>query len=70
MVDGAAVSANLGANPSLTIAAQAERAMGLWPRFGERDERLPLGARYAAVRRSGRSESTREQSAQTLRSSS
>jgi cholesterol oxidase len=70
VVDGAAVSANLGANPSLTIAAQAERAMGLWPRFGERDERLPLGSRYAAVRRSGRSESTREQSAQTLRSSS
>jgi cholesterol oxidase len=70
VVDGAAVSANLGANPSLTIAAQAERAIGRWPRRGERDERPPLGSRYAAVRRSDRSESTREQSAQTVRSSS
>jgi cholesterol oxidase len=70
VVDGAAISANLGANPSLTIAAQAERAMSFWPRRGERDERPPLGTRYAAVRRSGRSESTREQAAQTVRSSS
>jgi cholesterol oxidase len=70
VVDGAAISANLGANPSLTIAAQAERAMSYWPRRGERDERPPLGAPYAAMRRSGRSESTREQSAQTVRSSS
>lgn len=31
VVDGAAASANLGANPSLTIAAQAERAMSFWP---------------------------------------
>lgn len=29
VVDGSAVSANIGANPSLTIAALAERAMGL-----------------------------------------
>ena len=28
---GSAVSANLGVNPSLTITAQAERAMSLWP---------------------------------------
>ena len=46
VVDGAAVSANLGANPSLTIAAQAERAMSFWPRRGEPDLRPPLGARY------------------------
>jgi cholesterol oxidase len=70
VVDGAAISANLGTNPSLTIAAQAERAMAFWPRIGEPDERPPLGARYAAVRRSRRSESTREQSAHTVRSSS
>jgi cholesterol oxidase len=30
VVDGAAVGANLGVNPSLTIAAQAERAMSFW----------------------------------------
>ena len=34
VVDGAAVSANLGVNPSLTITAQAERAMALWPNAG------------------------------------
>ena len=46
VVDGAAVSANLGVNPSLTITAQAERAMALWPNEGEADERPPLGAAY------------------------
>lgn len=46
VVDGAAVCANLGANPSLTIAAQAERALAFWPRRGEPDPRPPLGARY------------------------
>ena len=35
VVDGSAVSANLGVNPSLTITAQAERAMSLWPNKGE-----------------------------------
>jgi cholesterol oxidase len=39
VVDGAAVSANLGVNPSLTITAQAERAMALWPNKGEADPR-------------------------------
>ncbi|MGW5241915.1 GMC oxidoreductase [Monashia sp. NPDC004114] len=39
VVDGAAVSANLGVNPSLTITAQAERAMSLWPSSGEPDQR-------------------------------
>ena len=34
VVDGAAVSANLGVNPSLTIAAQAERSASLWPNKG------------------------------------
>jgi len=48
VVDGAAVSANLGANPALTIAAQAERALAFWPRKGAEDRRPPLGARYGA----------------------
>lgn len=34
VVDGSAVSANLGVNPSLTITAQAERAFALWPNKG------------------------------------
>jgi cholesterol oxidase len=46
VVDGAAVSANLGVNPSLTITAQAERAMSLWPNKGEEDPRPIQGAAY------------------------
>jgi cholesterol oxidase len=46
VVDGAAVSANLGVNPSLTITAQAERAMSLWPRLGEADRRPAQGQPY------------------------
>src|SRR3712207_1659164 len=49
VVDGAAVSANLGVNPSLTITAQAERAMALWPNRGESDPRPPLGEPYRRV---------------------
>jgi cholesterol oxidase len=49
VVDGAAVSANLGVNPSLTITAQAERAMALWPNKGEPDARPPLGSGYRRV---------------------
>ncbi|MFY1654170.1 FAD-dependent oxidoreductase [Solwaraspora sp. WMMB762] len=41
VVDGAAVPANLGVNPSLTIAALAERAMAHWPVKGEPDRRPP-----------------------------
>ncbi|MFJ6655078.1 GMC oxidoreductase [Streptomyces sp. NPDC091377] len=43
VVDGAAVSANLGVNPSLTITAQAERAMSYWPNKGEPDPRPAQG---------------------------
>ncbi|MEV4132666.1 GMC family oxidoreductase [Dactylosporangium sp. NPDC049742] len=49
VVDGAAVSANLGVNPSLTITAQAERAMSMWPNRGEEDPRPPLGETYVPV---------------------
>ncbi len=49
VVDGAAVSANLGVNPSLTITAQAERAVALWPNNGDPDPRPPLGRGYARV---------------------
>ena len=43
VVDGSAVSANLGVNPSLTITAQAERAMSLWPNHDEADPRPAQG---------------------------
>ncbi len=49
VVDGSSVSANLGVNPSLTITAQAERAMAMWPNKGEPDPRPPLGAPYRRV---------------------
>jgi cholesterol oxidase len=49
VVDGAAVSANLGVNPSLTITAQAERAMSLWPNHGEADPRPGQGEPYAVL---------------------
>jgi cholesterol oxidase len=46
VVDGSAVSANLGVNPSLTITAQAERAMSFWPNKGEEDPRPAQGRAY------------------------
>jgi cholesterol oxidase len=49
IADGSTVSANLGVNPSLTITAQAERAMALWPNAGESDPRPPLGGPYVRV---------------------
>ncbi|MEV6779301.1 GMC family oxidoreductase [Streptomyces syringium] len=49
VVDGAAVSANLGVNPSLTITAQAERAMSFWPNKGDADPRPEQGSSYARV---------------------
>jgi cholesterol oxidase len=39
IVDGSAISANLGVNPSLTITAQAERAFSFWPNKGDADPR-------------------------------
>ena len=49
VVDGSAVSANLGVNPALTITAQAERAMALWPNKDGSDTRPPLGSAYRRV---------------------
>jgi cholesterol oxidase len=49
VVDGTAISANLGVNPSLTITAQAERAMAFWPNRGEPDPRPALGEAYRPV---------------------
>jgi cholesterol oxidase len=46
VVDGAAISANLGVNPSLSISAQAERAASLWPNKGEADLRPRQGEPY------------------------
>jgi len=46
IVDGAAISANLGVNPSLSITAQAERAASLWPNKGETDLRPAQGEAY------------------------
>ncbi len=59
VVDGAAITANLGVNPSLTITAQAERAMSFWPNKGDADPRpaqqdgyqriTPVAPKYPAV---------------------
>jgi cholesterol oxidase len=49
ITDGSAVSANLGVNPSLTITAQAERAMALWPNKGDADPRPAPGEPYRRV---------------------
>jgi len=47
--DGAALSANPGVNPSLSIAAQAEWACAHWPNKGERDARPELGSAFKIV---------------------
>jgi cholesterol oxidase len=49
VVDGSAITANLGVNPSLTITAQAERAMAFWPNKGEPDPRPALGSTYQRI---------------------
>lgn len=43
IVDGSTIAGNLGVNPSLTITAQAERAMSMWPNAGEPDLRPESG---------------------------
>ncbi|GGN82176.1 GMC oxidoreductase [Nocardia rhizosphaerihabitans] len=49
VADGSAITANLGVNPSLTITAQAERAMAFWPNKGEADPRPDLGDPYQRI---------------------
>jgi cholesterol oxidase len=49
VVDGSAVSANLGVNPALTITAQAERAFSMWPNAGDQDPRPAQGEAYVRV---------------------
>jgi cholesterol oxidase len=46
VVDGSTITANLGVNPSLTITAQAERALSLWPNKGAEDLRPTQGQAY------------------------
>jgi cholesterol oxidase len=46
ILDGSAITANLGVNPSLTITAQAERATAMWPNKGEDDQRPEQGMAY------------------------
>jgi cholesterol oxidase len=49
VVDGSTISANLGVNPALTITAQAERAMALWPNKGDRNPRPEPGDGYRHI---------------------
>jgi cholesterol oxidase len=49
IVDGSTISANLGVNPSLTITAQAERALSCWPNHGDPDPRPDLGSPYVRL---------------------
>jgi cholesterol oxidase len=49
IVDGSAISANLGVNPSLTITAQSERAFSFWPNKGEADPRPAQGEGYLRI---------------------
>ena len=47
VIDGSAIGANLGVNPSLTITAMAERAMSYWPAKGDPDGRPALDTAVA-----------------------
>ena len=49
IVDGSTITANLGVNPSLTITAQAERALSMWPNKGDADIRPEQSATYKRI---------------------
>ena len=49
VLDGSTITANLGVNPSLTITAQAERALSMWPNKDEKDERPDQSQPYRAI---------------------
>lgn len=49
IVDGSTITANLGVNPSLTITAQAERALSFWPNKGETDPRPSQSEPYKVL---------------------
>ncbi len=49
IIDGSTITANLGVNPSLTITAQAERALSMWPNKGETELRPKQGEKYLRV---------------------
>lgn len=49
ILDGAALSANPGVNPSLSITAQAEWACAHWPNKGEADQRPALGEAFKII---------------------
>ena len=49
IVDGSALSANPGVNPSLSITALAEWAMAHWPNKSEQDPRPNLGEEFRVV---------------------
>ena len=49
IVDGSTITANLGVNPSLTITAQAERALSMWPNKGDVDVRPMQGEEYKRI---------------------
>lgn len=49
IVDGSALSANPGVNPSLSITALAEWAMAHWPNKGDEDQRPALGEDFRLI---------------------
>lgn len=49
ILDGSTITANLGVNPSLTITAQAERALSMWPIKGEIDQRPKQNEPYKVI---------------------
>lgn len=49
LMDGSTITANLGVNPSLTITAQAERALSMWPNKGDQDIRPSQNEPYRFI---------------------